>query len=361
MNLLVVSYDTLPRALSALKTVELCLIIADEIHYCKNPKAQRTKAFFGPRMTQHGGLVENAKYVWCLTGTPAPNNPSELWPLLHALNPGLLIPDRKDAYLPMNLWQFIRRYCVVKNNGFGDVIVRGQRLDELKERMSPFMLRRRKDEVLKDLPELRFGELPLSSAQADKALARLEHDDVERLSKALREGGAEALSGLSAEMATVRRLTALAKAPAVAEWVNLWLETCDDKIVVFAQHREALDALEQALSAHRPAVVHGGVQTAKRNAEVLGFQHDPDRRVFLGQIQAAGTGLTLTAASDLIFLEQSWTPADNVQAAMRIHRIGQKRGCLVRVAALPGSIDEAVQRTLARKTEDLVQLFDAVA
>ena len=360
----VVSYGMLTRNPERHLAAEPTHVILDEVHYLKNPKAKRTKAVFGPRMTGHGGVIEKAKYVWCLTGTPAPNNPSELWPMLHALNPGAILGTGKQAYTPRNFWSFTRRYCVVKNNGFGEVIVRGQRLDELKERMAPFMLRRRKEEVLPDLPELRFGELPLDGkVVGDSTIetGRLCVDE-DRIKQALETGGVEALNKLSTEMATVRRLTALAKVGALSEWVKEWLENCDEKIVIFAQHREAIAVLEQVLSAYRPSVVTGAVSSGERQIAVERFQDQVSGpRVFLGNIQAAGVGITLTAASDLVFLEQSWTPADNAQAAMRIHRIGQKRGCLVRVATLAGSIDEAVQRTLARKTEDLVALFDAVA
>ena len=359
----VISYDRLTRNLSDYTDTVYHAVILDEAHYLKNPKAKRTKAVFGKHMNGHGGVIEKAKHVWCLTGTPAPNNPSELWPMLHALNPGSILGQGKQAYQPRNFWSFTRRYCVVKNNGFGEVIVRGQRLDELKEKMRPFMLRRRKEDVLPDLPELRFGELPLEGCTSANALAAIDRSDVDvkRIKTALETGGVEALSKLSTEMATVRRLTALAKVGAVAEWVKEWLENCDEKIVVFAQHREAISAIKSALEKFRPAVIHGGTSQRLRSAEVDRFQREDGCRVFVGQIQAAGIGLTLTAASDLVFLEQSWTPADNAQAAMRIHRIGQKRGCLVRVAMLAGSIDESVQRVLARKTEDLVALFDAVA
>lgn len=357
--LVVTSYDRLTRNPNNYRAAYF-VVILDEAHYLKNPKAKRTKAVFGKRMSCVGGIVENARRIWALTGTPAPNNPSELWPMLHAMAPGTILGIGKDAYTPRNFWSFTRRYCVVRNNGFGEQIVRGQRLDELKEKMSPFVLRRRKEEVLKDLPEIRFGELPLSSDAALRALSSLDHDDVARLKSAL-SGGAEALSKLSTEMATVRRLTALAKAPLVAEWVKEWLDACEQKIVIFAQHREAIEALGNALSNYHPAIIHGGTTSVERQTTVEAFQTNALSRVFIGQIQAAGTGITLTAASDLIFLEQSWTPADNAQAAMRIHRIGQKRGCLVRTATLAGSIDEDVQRVLARKTEDIVALFDAVA
>lgn len=359
-HLNVVSYDKLARDPGPY-TKEWDVVILDEAHYLKNPKAKRTQAVFGPKTNGIGGVIEKARHVWALTGTPAPNNPSELWPMLHAMAPGTIIPKGTTEYTPMNHFRFTRRYCVMKNNGFAEVIVRGQRLDELKERMAPFVLRRRKEEVLKDLPELRFGELPLESASAAKALAGLDQHDVTNLKAALEMHGVEGLAKMSTEMASLRRVTALAKAGAVAEWAKEWLNDCDDKIVIFGWHRDALALLEESLSGYGAAGIDGGTSQRGRADAVERFQRSDDCRVFIGQIQAAGTGITLTAASDLIFLEQSWTPADNAQAAMRIHRIGQKRGCLVRTAMLAGSIDEAVQRVLARKTEDLVQLFDAVA
>ena len=80
--------------------------------------------------------------------------------------------------------------------------------------------------------------------------------------------------------------------------------------------------------------------------------------MFIGQVTAAGTLITLTAANQVVFLESSWVPADNAQAAMRCHRIGQTRPVFVRVVGLAGSVDEQVQATLRRKIATLTQLFD---
>lgn len=104
-------------------------------------------------------------------------------------------------------------------------------------------------------------------------------------------------------------------------------------------------------------VLTGDNSPAERQQAVDAFQNDPAVRVFIGQIQAAGTGLTLTAASDALFVESSWTPSDNQQAAMRIHRIGQRNACLVRFAMLAGSIDENIQRAVLRKTSDIQKLW----
>lgn len=388
----VISYDYLTRHLSRYIDVAYSIVILDEAHYLKNPKAKRTKAVFGDRMTRHGGVTEKAKHVWCLTGTPAPNNPSELWPMLHSLNPGALTPPDKKKYRPWNFYQFTRKFCTMRHNGFAEVVTGGKNLPELRERMAPFTLRRMKEQVLKDLPSIRFAELPLhckkpayeglveASAQAAELARVLEHEGV---------GG---LRRLAPEMATLRRITALAKVSALVEWIkesfynvhsggnskrhasdvgipfrhakDSWAMPAGpgEKLVIFAHHVAAIEALEQALSPCHPVVVRGGISGRARQDAIDKFQRpDSTTRVFIGQIQAAGTGITLTAASDIVFLEQSWTPANNAQAAMRIHRIGQNNACLVRTALLPGSVDELVQKTLLRKTEDLVALFDGVA
>jgi SWI/SNF-related matrix-associated actin-dependent regulator 1 of chromatin subfamily A len=125
--------------------------------------------------------------------------------------------------------------------------------------------------------------------------------------------------------------------------------------VLFAHHREVIEGLQAGLSGH--VSITGQTPASSRGFIVDTFQNDPHARVFIGQIQAAGTGITLTAASDVLFVESSWVPAENQQAAMRIHRIGQKNACLIRFATLAGSIDEQIQKAVARKTADITALL----
>jgi SWI/SNF-related matrix-associated actin-dependent regulator 1 of chromatin subfamily A len=103
--------------------------------------------------------------------------------------------------------------------------------------------------------------------------------------------------------------------------------------------------------------LHGGTSSAARQETIDDFQNNADCRVFIGQIQAAGVGITLTASSNSVFVESSWVPAENEQAAMRIHRIGQKNACLVRFATLAGSLDEQIQRACQRKLADTRRIF----
>ncbi len=344
-ELIVESYESAQKK----EWPHLDVLIIDEVHYCKSKDAKRTKFVFD--------LAQRATHVYALSGTPTPNHSAELWPMLRALAPETILGANGK---PMSYWQFVMKFCKTKDNGFGIQIIGNKNSRHLKERIRPFYLRRRKEEVLKELPPIRFDTLPISGASvagyndalAD-ALAACETDDevVAALKKA------------APHVAALRRLTGLAKVPGVVEWVKDWFEGGGSKLVLFAHHRDVIEALRSELHSwlfkqEKALAVLDGSSTAKEREDwVMRFQHHKDVVLFIGQIQAAGTGITLTASSDVLFVESSWVPAENQQAAMRIHRIGQKNACTVRFATLAGSIDERIQAVVARKTEEIAEVF----
>lgn len=328
---------------------EFDVLILDEAHYLKSKSAKRTKAIFGEKCDGAGGLVSRAANVFCLTGTPTPNNPSELWPMLRAVMPECIEkPNKKGDLKPMAYWPFVERFCVTQDTGFGIKIIKGKNLPELKTRIAPFILRRKKEDVLKDLPPIRFDTLALEGKWPKEA-----NDESYAVAKILDEQGVEGLKAMGPHVAQLRRLTGLAKVPAAIEWIREWFEGGGGKLVVFAHHRDVIHELSKAFKGY--PVVDGS--TTDRQAQVDRFQNDSSAKIFFGQIQAAGTGLTLTASSDVLFVESSWVPAENEQAAARIHRIGQRNACTVRFAMLAGSIDEDIQRAVMRKTSDIARLF----
>lgn len=332
------------------------LVICDEAHYLKTRDTKRTQAVFGKKCDGVGGLVEKAKHVFLLTGTPMPNAPNELWPMLRAVMPDAIKGLKTGK--PVAYWPFAMRYCKMERNYLGhDTIVGGKNLPELRERMKPFVLRRKKADVLKDLPPIRFDVLPLTGKiTIPPDMADEVAEQMREVQKALEDGGIDALKAIAPHVATLRRLTGAAKVAPVVEWVRDQLDGGMEKIVLFAQHKEVITNLAlPLLKTSYVAVVDGS--TTDRQAQVDRFQNDPKCRIFIGQIQAAGTGITLTAASDLVFVESDWVPANNEQAAFRIHRIGQKNACTVRFATIAGSIDEQIQRACARKLEDIRALF----
>ena len=107
----------------------------------------------------------------------------------------------------------------------------------------------------------------------------------------------------------------------------------------------------------------GSTSQQDREAAVYKFLHDPQCRVFIGNIQAAGTAITLVGptckCSDVVFVESSWTPMDNAQAACRVHRIGQKDGVVVRMLSASGTVDDLINDLLVRKAREFTQLFDS--
>ncbi|WP_395175548.1 DEAD/DEAH box helicase [Roseibium alexandrii] len=332
-------------------------IILDEAHYLKTLTSKRTKKIYG-FSTKDGyrrgiGLVDRAFAVWLLTGTPMPNDPSELFPHLRALAEERIHSPRTGKVWSMH--QFINAYCVTKNNGFGDRIVGAKNADKLHRKLNGFMLRRYKRDVLKDLPPLRFGEI-----QVDGDLSGLPAEEVQKVKAALEAGGFQALKEIAGHVGVLRRLTGLAKIGSTIKWLQDWLANSTGKIVVFAYHRDVIAALHEQFG-DIAVGISGSTSQADREDARERFQTDPSVRMFIGQITAASTGITLTAASDLLFVESSWVPAEIEQAAQRIHRIGQKDSCLVRFAMIPNSIDEDIQRAVARKVGMIERVIEGVS
>lgn len=331
------------------------VLIVDEAHMLKTVTSSRTKRVYGFTdeicLKRAKALCDRSAAVWLLSGTPMPNNPSELYSHLRALRPDLV-----TGRYSKKIWsfqQYCATYCVFERSRFGEKMsVRGAKNEaELHRKLSGFMLRRRKTDVLKDLPPLRFGEI---AVEGD--LSAIPAEEVAIVKAAIERGGFDALKEVAGHVGTLRRLTGMAKLPSTIAWVKDWLaNSAGQKIVLFAYHRDVIAELARALG-DVAVVLDGSKSQHEREMAIELFQGSEKARVFIGQITAAGTGITLTAASDLLFVESSWVPADMQQASQRIHRIGQTESCLVRFAMIPGSIDEDIQRAVANK----VKMIEAV-
>lgn len=329
------------------------VLIIDEGHRLKSVEAKVTRAMLG-----RIGLYQGIAHVWPLSGTPAPNHVGELFPYLASIYP--------KACRGMDYDTWLRHYCRVVEGSYG-LRVMGHRptISELRADLDDFVLRRRRSEVLPDMPELRITDLTVENdaalAAIEKALAGEDLESVDlRLQAMLGEDVSDAAMDELEEtaMATLRRLCGEAKAQALVPMIRDELDGGVDKIVLMCWHRATMDILQQGLADYGVARIDGS--TKDRQAEVDKFQSRVDTttcRVFVGQIQAAGTGNDLTEACDLIIVEPSWVPGDNVQAMLRIHRIGQARGCLVRFARLAGSLDEAIMAVAQRKAQLIAELL----
>lgn len=356
-EVVVISWSLITREpfAAALHAQRWHALILDESHYAANmvtadgAAVARTKAALGV-----GGLASKAERVWCLSGTPIPNTPDDIYPTLRALAPALLRADPVHGWPDVTQYErFVGRYCITKREKVGWFRERvkhigGQNLEELNARLAPFMLRR----TLKDLPPLRASVYALDVPDAAVGTGLADEDALaEAILDAARAGDTAALD---MHMGPLRRLTGMIKAEPC---IDLIQQEQPDQLVVFYWHRSVGDALERGLVNFHPVRVDGETDARTRANMVDAFQAGR-ARVFLAQIQAASEAITLTAANKALFVEASFTPSHMHQAVRRIYRKGQTRPCQVRVAALSGSIDEALMRVVTEKTLDIRTIME---
>lgn len=325
------------------------VLICDEVHYCKNSQSQRTRAILGTHCDGASGLGVYAAHAWLMTGTPLANDPIDVWPLL-----------RFTRGTALGLSPFTARYFKSRMGTFSSSQTpRDEMIPELNQAIRAVSLRRTKEQVGLQIPPIHLTTTTVDGDTSEiKALLREWPGLEQTILDAIEQGG---LSFLDAQhIATLRRLVGEAKAPAYAKLVAEEMRGGRDKLVIFTAHTRAAEIITNALTAEgfRVSLVDGKTKETDRMAHVKSFQEDPEHRIFVGNIRAAGTGLTLTAAADLDMFESSWAPADNAQAIMRVHRIGQGRKVNARFISLANSIDEVVAETVARKTAAIASIED---
>lgn len=336
------------------------LIVFDESQYIRNPKAYMTKyAYGGKKDGQGGALVRFCDRTWLLSGTPAPNHPAELWPMLHALWPEILPCDRRNSK-PLSYSSFIRRYCKTRQIGIGrQQITGGKNLRELREMIAPIMLRRRLTDVNKDMPKLATPSIPLRAGRVPGLEAA--EPLLAELLDAMQKGDRRRVKKLEAETSAIRRVVGLHKAMLAADLVKEDLAEGTQKIVLACWHREVIDTLVEQLGKQKCVVIRGGTSNQGRLDAVHKFKHDEKTKVFILQIKAGGTGLDglQYVCREGIFVEYDWTDDNNLQVIRRLFRTGQRWPVRWRYLSIKGSIDERITEAAARKAGVSAALFDA--
>lgn len=362
------------------------LVVIDEGHELRNPKAMRTKLVFGyrpnrkerenaenPNATakQRLAAVEYApiptRRRLILSGTPMANEPAELFPLLNYL----------DSKSWPNRWLYEKRYCgLVPGRGY---VGKPSNLGELQERLrATVMIRRLKRDVLKELPEKRREviEFPAARAmevQAENAAlrdfmtslarmrARVEIEkasgDHERYKQAVDDllKGTHAAQG---EMAQVRKQTAMAKIPLVIEHIKPLIDE-GNKIILFAFHREVVLAYHEAFTGS--VMVRGGMTDSEKMRAVDTFQRNEACKLISCNMDAAGTGYDMTSGNLVFFAEEEWVPYKVSQCEDRAHRIGQLNSVFVQHGVLEGSVDCRMAYTMIAKQAVIEKTLDTTA
>ena len=339
----VVNYDLLWKLKDKLGELQAEIAIFDECTYLKEAKAKRTKAAIF--------LGKLAKYVIGLSGTPIINRPLEFFNMLN-----LIEPNQFPSWFKFGL-----RYCNGEHNGYGWQFNGASNTQELQSLIKPFIIRRKKEDVLTELPpkrrEMLHIEMP-GNIRSDYIAAETDLMTTVRIIQTSQEDANDIHSHALSKLGLLRHLVGLAKAEVAKDYVKNLIQA-GEKLLVFGHHHDVLDYLEDFLKKEKIGYerVDGTTANKLRQPAVDRFQEDEDKLVFLTST-AMGMGVTLTAASNALFVERQWSPAIEEQMEDRIHRIGQQKACTIWYMQLESTIDERMATLVESKRELLSTLLD---
>ncbi|MCH9626822.1 MAG: hypothetical protein S4CHLAM2_04530 [Chlamydiales bacterium] len=352
-GLILTTYGILRMEKKSIEKIPFEVAVFDEIQVAKNPSSR-----------VHTALTHvNARMRLGLTGTPIENNLRELKALFDIVLPGYMPSEARFREMFINPIE--RDFDVEQRN-------------RLSQFIRPFVLRRKKVEVLQELPE----------KSEDKSYCDLSSDQLTLYKEMLSQNRDELIAQLRDRETSVNymhvfallsRLKQICNHPALVEkdpgnykkyssskW-DLFVELLEEaresqqKVVVFSQYLHMLDIMENYLQEQGWGYAHIRGDTVNRREELKRFQEDPECVVFIGSLQAAGLGIDLTAASVVVMYDRWWNAARENQAIDRVHRIGQKWGVQVYKLITKGTIEEKIDAMITKKgqlMEDVVASDD---
>lgn len=351
LRIAVINYESTHRdgIFEALAAYKPDLIVCDESQRIKNPSASQSKALHK--------LGDAAPFRMILSGTPVQNNAVDLYSQYRFLDP---------AVYGANFYAFKNRYCIM--GGYGQHQIVGYRnMDELVEKEHSVAYRVTKEECL-DLPQQTFINRYVQFTDAEQAI----YEQLRKSSFLELETGENVtattiltmylrlmqLTGgfLTADESTRPKQVNTAKLDALADIVDDYVVDAGKKLVIFARFRAEIAAIENLLRLRKIQYgsIYGDVPMEERGKIVEDFQANPDTKVFVAQIQTAGLGITLHAASTAVFYSYDYNYANYAQALARIHRIGQHLPVTYIHLVVDGSIDEKILAALENK-EDMAK------
>lgn len=328
------------------KLQELCkngtisVIAFDECHKSKEPTSLQSRAMINVQ----------AKYMVAMSGTPLMNNPLDLY-----------FPMKWLGYENHSFYQFKQHYCTLG----GWEVVGYKNLEEIRAMMDNIMLRRLKTEVL-DLPEkirkIEYVDMTPKQNQIYKEVYNGVMSDLQKikfsnnpLSMMIRLRQATGWTGIISntvqESAKMERMIEL-----VQEIV-----ASGQKAIIFSNWESITEVAKEKLKSYNPAYITGATKADERMKEVDRFQNDDKCKVIIGTIGAMGTGLTLTAAQNVIFLDSPWNMALKAQAEDRAHRIGTKGTVNIITLVCKNTIDERIEELVEKKGQIADALVDGKA
>lgn len=326
----VINYDIVWREpiFSLLRRYEWPVLVCDEFHFCKNIESKRTKAIFG-----RGGIHKNSRRRWMVSGTPLLNRPIELYPVLRSLFPVQLGEYR-------SYYSYAFKFCAAFKSEYGFDTSGASNLQDLARILAPVMLRRTKQEVMRDLPAVTYDKIYLDPT--DQLIKLIEAEK--------KEFDARALIG---EVSSVHRALGILKAHTAVKHLQDLLQDVD-KVVVFIWHKDVARIISDAFP--EESVLYTGAQSTKDKDDALHkFITSPKTRIFIGNVKSAGFGVDgLQRVCDTcVFVEMSYVPKEMEQAIDRLNRIGQDNPVQVQFLVAENSVDEQTINKITEKAKNI--------
>ena len=330
----IINYDILCKHIDKIISAGFTVAIFDEVHYCKavtnsgKPATKRAKMFLE--------IAEKVDNVYLLTGTPITNHTKDIFNSLKAINHPL---SRK-------FFAFGQYYCNGFNNGYGWDFNGSSNTAELHEKLKPYMLRRLKTEML-DLPEKTRSFIPVSINLKEYDQKVKEYMDNR---ESLEDKGKHLVY-----LNTMRHILAKEKVQYTIELAENLIEQ-GEQIVIITNYNFVVEKLMEKFG-DIAVKLTGNCTQEQRQKAVDNFQTG-NKKVFVGNIIAAGVGITLTASQNMIVNDYDWVPANHSQAEDRIHRIGQQKKVNINYVYANSTFDENITNLLEQKLNNISQIVD---
>ncbi len=340
----VLNYDIVRKFFDKLSVLRWDCIICDEFQAIKNIRARRTQLV--------KKLAKNIPSILLLSGTPLLNRTVELFNGLQLM----------DEFKWNNWFEYTKKYCNAHVGRFGWDVSGVSHIDELQKEISQYFLRRVKKDILPELPPKQFIDIPIQLDNDTRRKYELAEDlFIEYLKNVKNKTDAEIRKSLQAEalvkLGELRKLTSMGKLDSAIEIIEN-IVNGGEKVVVFSVYNEPLELLAEYFK-RSCVMITGKTKDSERKNIIESFQNNPKKVIFLGGMKSAGVGITLTAASNVIFIDFSFVPADHSQSMDRIHRIGQKAESVsIYQLFAKDTIDEKMKNILKTKQKIFDQLIE---
>ncbi len=348
----IVTYDMLKNQdlFSFLPEGTIKTVIIDECQRIKNHLSDRAKAV--------QRIARNVEHVIPMSGTPIKNNAGEYFTVLNLVKPTLFPHYQK----------YIDNYCDAYSNGWGQKIGGLKDSDRFHDDTKDIIIRRTKNEVLKDLPPI---DRKFHHVELDRKLNKAYAAAMQELDDTLYgdDSEFEKATSIIAIMSKLRHITGISKVSECIDFVTEFLLSTDRKIVIFTHHQDVMEMLRSQLDKwckegdfHSPLTLHSGLDGDARTKLVTTFRENPSARVMIASTLAAGEGLNLQFCSDAVLLERQWNPANEEQVEGRFHRFGQLNPVSITYMLATGTIDEyftelvEIKRSIVASTLDNKQI-----